>query len=47
MTRPTAAPAHFPYDHRNMAEVMASERKARWVARYYDRLRYERERKAL
>lgn len=26
MTRPTAAPAHFPYRHRTMAEVMMSER---------------------
>lgn len=23
--RPTAAPAHFPYDHPNMAEVMRDE----------------------
>lgn len=23
--RPTAAPAHFPYDHPNMAEVMRAE----------------------
>lgn len=25
MTGPTAAPAHFPYAHRTMAEVMARE----------------------
>lgn len=25
MSRPTAAPAHFPYHHRNMAQVMRDE----------------------
>lgn len=28
MSRPTAAPAHFPYRHRTMAEVMAAEERA-------------------
>lgn len=29
MARPTAAPAHFPYRHRNMAQVMRDEQSER------------------
>lgn len=29
MNKPTAAPARFPYNHRNMAEVMADEQRER------------------
>lgn len=52
--RPTAAPAHFPYDHPSMAVVMAEERRAEFAdirakarLRLFDKDRYERERRAI
>lgn len=42
--KPTAAPATWPYPgHRNMAEVMRDEERAR----AFDRQRYETERRSL
>lgn len=51
MTRPTAAPAHFPYDHPSMAVVMAEEARVEWSAsrraKRHGRARYERERRSV
>jgi hypothetical protein len=48
MTRPTAAPARFPYtEHRTMAEVMAEETLDDAMRRGRDRERYDRERRSL
>lgn len=44
--RPTAAPAHFPYDHPNMAVVMVVEAYRERIAKESDRARYERERRS-
>lgn len=39
--RPTAAPAHFPYDHPNMAVVMRDEVRKRQNKLIADHIRYE------